>query len=179
MRECDNIRESMERWLDGELEAGKSESVRAHLTDCAQCREIQRQLEAVQVVLKDALIAEAHKIEFLPFWRVVQVRIGQKAPWYEQTLDWARGVFTGYRAAWVIPATIAVLLAVLSLQSYIPGWWRDPRNSFATVESIDSYGRNVALLRENESKTTVIWLYEDQEGENGTADDSTKSAPAF
>ena len=179
MRECESIRESIGRWLDGELDAGESESVRTHLASCAQCKEVQRRLEAVQVALKDTLIAEAQKIDFLPFWRAVQVRIGQKTSWYERTLDWARGVFTGYRAAWVIPATIALLLAVLSLQSYIPGWWREPRNSFATVESIDSYGRNVALLRENESKTTVIWLYEDQEGENGTADDSTKSAPAF
>ena len=179
MRECESIRESIERWLDGELDAGESASIRTHLASCAQCREMQRRLEAVQVVLKDALIEEAQKIEFLPFWRAVEARIGQKTSWYEQTLEWARGVCTGYRAAWVIPATIALLLAILSLQSYIPGWWKDPRNSFATVESIDSYGRNVALLRENESKTTVIWLYEDQEGENGTADDSTKSAPAF
>lgn len=178
MRECDNIRDSLERWLDGELDRGESESVRTHLASCVQCRELQRRLEAVQVVLKDALTAEARKIEFLPFWRAVQARIGQKTSWHEQALEWPREVFTGYRAAWVIPATIALLLAAVSLQSYIPGW-REPRNSFATVESIDSYGRNVALLRENESKTTVIWLYEDQEGENGTADDATKSAPAF
>jgi hypothetical protein len=74
---------------------------------------------------------------------------------------------------------IALLLAAVSLDSYFPGWRGGARNSFATVESIDAYGRSVALLRENESKTTVIWLYEDQEGENGTADDSAKSAPAF
>jgi hypothetical protein len=35
------------------------------------------------------------------------------------------------------------------------------------------------LLRQNESKTTVIWLYADQEGENETADEPAKSAPAF
>jgi hypothetical protein len=71
-----------------------------------------------------------------------------------------------------------LVLAILSLDSYIPGF-REGRNSFASVESIDAYGRNVALLRENESKTTVIWLYEDQEGENATADEPAKSAPAF
>jgi hypothetical protein len=34
-------------------------------------------------------------------------------------------------------------------------------------------------LRENESKTTVIWLYEDQEGENEVAEEPSKSGPAF
>ncbi len=39
-------------------------------------------------------------------------------------------------------------------------------SNFASVESIDAHGRNVALLREDETKTTVIWLYQNQEGEN-------------
>jgi sugar (pentulose or hexulose) kinase len=47
------------------------------------------------------------------------------------------------------------------------------------VDSIDSHGHNVALLRENESKTTVIWLYQDQEGEDEAAEDTAKSGPAF
>jgi hypothetical protein len=59
--------------------------------------------------------------------------------------------------------------------------WRlgGPRNSPASVESIDTYGRSVALLREQETKTTVIWLYQDQEGENEAAEDTAKSAPTF
>jgi hypothetical protein len=59
--------------------------------------------------------------------------------------------------------------------------WRlgGSRNSFASVESIDAYGRSVALLREQETKTTVIWLYQDQEGENEAAEDTAKSAPTF
>jgi hypothetical protein len=139
---------------------------------------MQRQLEKIQSELQQALYSEAQKIEFLPFWRGVQLRIAERRDWYADALDWARGLLTAPRAAWAVPVVIALLLAAVSLDSYFPGW-RGARNSFATVESIDAYGRNVALLRENESKTTVIWLYEDQEGENGTADDSAKSAPAF
>jgi hypothetical protein len=43
------------------------------------------------------------------------------------------------------------------------------------VESIDAHGRSVALLRENESKTTVIWLYQNEEGEMKLA----KMAPSL
>jgi anti-sigma factor RsiW len=179
MRDCESIRESIGRWLDGELGPSESESVRSHVAGCAQCHQARLQLEKIHSELKHALLSEAQKIEFLPFWRAVQLRIAEKRAWYADALDWARGVLTTPRAAWAVPVVIALLLAAVSLDSYFPGWRGGARNSFATVESIDAYGRSVALLRENESKTTVIWLYEDQEGENGTADDSAKSAPAF
>ena len=178
MRDCESIRESIGRWLDGELDTAECESIRAHLASCEECRKAQQQLESIQQILKTTLLAEAQQIEFLPFWRGVQVRITQKTTWHEQALEWLRATFTLSRAAWLVPAGIAVVLAILSLDSYIPGL-REGRNSFASVESIDAYGHNVALLRENESKTTVIWLYEDQEGENATADEPAKSAPAF
>lgn len=178
MTDCENIRESIGRWLDGELGPSESESVRSHVADCAQCRQAQLQLEKIQSELKRALFSEAQKIDFLPFWRAVQLRIAEKRAWYADALDWGRGLVTAPRAAWAVPVIIALLLAVLSLDSYFLGW-RGARNSFATVESIDAYERNVALLRENESKTTVIWLYQDQEGDNEATDDSAKSAPAF
>jgi anti-sigma factor RsiW len=180
MRDCENIRESIGRWLDGELSPGESETVRAHVADCAQCSEARRQLEKIQLALKGALLAEAQKIEFAPFWRAVEHRIAEKRAWYEDALDWARGIFTVSRAAWAVPAVIALLLAVLSLDAYLPGWrGGHARNSFATVESIDAYGRNVALLREYNTKTTVIWLYENQEGDNEAAEEAPESAPAF
>jgi anti-sigma factor RsiW len=180
MRDCESIRQSIGRWFDGELNPTESESVRAHVADCAQCSEARRQLEKIQLALKGALLSEAQKIEFLPFWRAVQLRIAEKRTWYQDAVEWARDVFPVSRAAWAVPAVIALLLVVLSLESYFPGWrWGGARNNFATVESIDAYERNVALLRENESKTTVIWLYQDQEGDNETTDDSAKSAPAF
>jgi anti-sigma factor RsiW len=177
MTDCERIRESIGRWLDGELGPDESAAVRDHVSDCAQCSETQRQLEKLQLTLKHVLLSEAKKIDFLPFWRAVEQRIVEKRTWYTAALDWARVQFTASRAAWAVPAVIALILVIVSLESYLPGW--RGRNNFATVESIDAYGRSVALLRENESKTTVIWLYQDQEGENETADDSAKSAPAF
>lgn len=180
MKQCESIRESMERWLDGELSSTESDSVRDHVAGCVECSEAQRRLEKMQRVLKGALASEAQKIEFGPFWRAVQLRIAEKRAWYQDALDWARSEFTASRAAWAIPAVIALLLALVSLESYFPGWRGGAgRNAFATVESIDAYGRNVALLREYDTKTTVIWLYENQEGENEAAEETAPSGPAF
>jgi len=180
MTNCETIRESIGGWLDGELSPGESDSVRAHVANCAACGEVRRQLEKLHLALKDQLSAEAAGIEFLPFWRDVQQRINQKQAWHEELLDWCRDFFTAPRIAWSVPAVIALVLAAFSLDVYLPGWrFGGARNNFAAVESIDAHGRSVALLRENESKTTVIWLYQDQEGENEAAEDATKSGPAF
>ena len=180
MTNCETNRESIGSWLDGELSPGESESVRLHLAGCAACSEVRRQLESLNLALKNQLTANAAEIEFLPFWRGVQQRINQKRAWHEEFLDRCRELFSAPRMAWSVPAVIALVLALVSIDFYLPGWrLGGPRNNFATVDSIDAHGRSVALLRENESKTTVIWLYQDQEGENEAAEDATKSGPAF
>ena len=180
MSNCEIIRESIGSWLDGELSPGECDSVRAHVAGCGDCDEVRRQLEKLQLVLKEELAGKAARIEFMPFWREVQQRINQKRPWHEELRGWCRDFFTAPRIAWSVPAVIALVLALFSLDSYLPGWrFGGARNNFAAVDSIDAYGRSVALLRENESKTTVIWLYQDQEGENDAAEDATKSGPAF
>jgi anti-sigma factor RsiW len=180
MTNCETIRESISSWLDGELSPGESDSVREHVAGCTACGEARRQLEKLNQALRDELAGEPSRIEFMPFWRGVQERINRKRAWREDLLGWGRDFFTAPRIAWSVPVVIALMLAAFSLDAYLPGWrFGGARNNFAAVESIDAHGHSVALLRENESKTTVIWLYQDQEGENEAAEDATKSGPAF
>jgi hypothetical protein len=82
--------------------------------------------------------------------------------------------------AWAVPAVIVLLIGALYLDVIFPGWGvGSPRNNFTTVESIDAYGRNVALLREHESKTTVIWLYQNPDSENEALGEINDKGPAF
>lgn len=180
MTGCANIRESIGRWLDGELSPAESEAARQHVSACAGCAETRRQLEKIDATLKSVLAAEAARVEFMPLWREVQSRVNRKRAWYADLLDWSRALLTTPRVAWAVPTVIALLLGLFSLDSYWFGWrFGASRNSFAAVDSIDAHGRSVALLRENETKTTVIWLYEDQEVEHETAEEASKSGPAF
>jgi anti-sigma factor RsiW len=180
MKNCETIRESIGAWIDGELSPSQSEAVRVHIEICGECATTLRQLEKLQQTLNGELAAQAAKIEFMPLWREVQRRIQRKRAWYEDFLDRGRELFAAPRLAWSVPSAIALLLAVISVDSFWPGWrLGGARNNFAAVESIDAHGRGVALLRENESKTTVIWLYEDQEGENEAAEEPSKSGPTF
>jgi hypothetical protein len=79
-----------------------------------------------------------------------------------------------------VPAVIVLLIGALYFNLFTyTGKLGGPRNNFATVESIDAYGRNVALLREPESKTTVIWLYQNPDSENEAAGEVVDKGPAF
>lgn len=177
MNECDRIEESIERWLDGELGAAESERVRAHVTGCANCGAAQERREKLDRALSGVLVAGAPKIEFAPFWDELERRLEAKTPWHQDVLERMWGWVSAPRVAWGVPALIAVLLAVFSFDAYFAT--SRSRNNLATVESIDSYGRNVALLREDESKTTVIWLYQNQEGDDEAAEETPQPGPAF
>ena len=180
MTSCETTREFIDSWLDGELSPPESDSVRAHVAVCVPCGELCRQLEKLQGALKVELAAEATALEFMPFWRGVQQRINQRRTWHDELLDRCRALFPATRIAWSVPAAIVLVLAFYSLRTYLPGWgFGDARDNFAAVESIDTFGHSVALLRENETRTTVIWLYQDQEGENEAAEDTTESGPTF
>lgn len=177
MNKCERIEKSIGPWLDHELSAAESEVVRAHVTACSRCSEARQRLERLDRALSSLLVDEAPKLGFASFWSELEQRIEQKRPWHKRLLEQAGDWISAPRAAWAVPALIAVLIAVLSYQSYFP--FSRSRNNFATVESIDSYGRNVALLREDESKTTVIWLYQNQEGDDEAADETPPAGPAF
>ncbi len=180
MKNCENIREFLGAWLDSELSQADSEAVRSHLVHCSGCEAERRQLEKLQFSLKSLLDLESSRIAFEPFWRGVQARINEKRPWHEDVLEWLRSAFAPPRLAWAVPAVIVLILGALSLDSFFPGLRsRERRNNFATVESIDSYGRNVALLREDETKTTVIWLYHNPEGENESNGETSDASPSF
>jgi anti-sigma factor RsiW len=177
MRDCESIRASLGVWLDGELSASDAEMVRSHLERCAQCDGERRQLEKLHASLKSLVLSDAPRVSFEPFWREVQQRIAKKWSWREKVKAGSQAIFVRPGLAWAVPVVIVILLGVLSLDSF---WRTAPqRNNFAAVESIDAHGRNVALLREDETKTTVIWLYQNQEGENESSGENGGAGPSF
>jgi predicted anti-sigma-YlaC factor YlaD len=177
MRDCKLTRESLSRWLDGDLGASDAEVIRLHLESCATCDGERRQLEKLQSSLKSLLVSNVPRLAFEPFWAGVRERITKKRSRRAAVMEWVQSRFAAPGLAWTVPAVIVVLLGVFSLDSF----WKlgSQRNNFAAVESIDAHGRNVALLREDETKTTVIWLYQNQEGEDESSGENTETNPSF
>ena len=149
-KSCKDIRISIGAWLDGELSRSDSEEVRVHLESCAGCGEERRQLEKLQMSLKAFLAVAPPKISFERFWRGVEARIAEKKPWHVALKERLGSLSAMPSLAWAVPAVIVLLIGVFSLDSFLPLWRGGAqRNNFAAVESIDAYGRNVALLRED------------------------------
>ncbi len=180
MKTCDEIKPVLGAWLDGELKQAEAEAVRGHVAGCVSCAEEQRQLEKLQALMKSVFATEAERVTFEPFWRGIQDRIAHKRAWPTELIDWVRSAVGAPSLVWAVPAVIVILIAVFSLSPLWPGLrWGMPRNNYAAVESIDAHGRNVALLREDETKTTVIWLYQNPEGENETTEEPAQGGPSF
>ena len=179
MKDCERVQDRLGAWIDGELSRADSEPVGIHLGNCADCRSAQQRLEKMNSALRRVLAADTDKIEFTPFWQSVERGIKERRPWYARVQDWGGSVFAAPRTAWTVPAAIAIVLVAISASSYLAKWRGvNVRNNFASVDSIDAYGRSVALLREDDTKTTVIWLFQNQEGEH-EAEESSPSGPAF
>jgi Putative zinc-finger len=180
MNSCSEIRDSIGPWLDGELSGAQADAVRTHTEICLACSQERRQLEKLNSVMNDAFKSQTWQIDPGLFWHGVQERITAKRPWYAVPVECAGRFFQAPAFAWSIPVVILMLISTLYFEPVLRGWVAEsPRNGFATVESIDGYGRNVALWRENESKTTVIWIYQNPDSENEGAGEAENKGPAF
>ena len=180
MNTCVEIREFIGAWLDGELSGAGADAVRLHLETCLVCGEERRQLEKLNTAMKDVFESEDYRLDAQLFWHGLRQRIAANRPWHSDLAEWAGPIFRAPSFGWAVPAVIVLLIGALYFGSFLPGWSvLAPRNNFATVESIDAYGRNVALLREHESKTTVIWLYQNPDNENEAPGETSDKGPAF
>ena len=180
MNTCSEIRESIGAWLDGELSGPRADAVRSHLDTCLVCGEERRELEMLNTVTTSVFESEDFRLDAERFWHGLRQRIAAERPWHAELAEWAGWFLRRPSFAWVVPAAIVLLIGALYFESILPGWGVGAqRNNFAAVESIDAYGRNVALLREPESRTTVIWLYQNPDSENEAAGETNDKGPAF
>jgi len=178
MNSCAEIKESLSAWMDGELPTDKAEAMRLHIASCAACAVEQRKLERLDAALKSVLVP-AESVGFDPLWRGVRARIEERRSRSADWIEWFRSRLTVPSLAWAVPIIILALIGLFSVDGFWPGARRAQPNNFASVESIDAYGRDVALLREDETKTTVIWLFQNQEGEDEASGDNAQKGPTF
>jgi hypothetical protein len=180
MNSCTEIKAFVGPWLDGELSGSAADAVRAHVEACPECGAERRQLEKLSAMMKDAFAAEVYQVNAQALWCGVERQIAARRPWYALPAEWAGRFFHAPSFAWAVPAVIILLIGALYFEPVLSSWGVGAsRNNFATVESIDAYGRNVALWRENESKTTVIWIYQSPDSENEGAGEANNKGPAF
>lgn len=166
--------------MDGEIDHAEAHEIQKHVEECTACLEEKRRLLRLQASLKSVLDAEAAGLAFEPFWNGVRQRIAENKPLRVRFLDRLALFFPPQRLAWAIPLVIIFLLGVFSLERFFPQWRvGSNKSNLAAVESVDGHGFNVAVFRESKTKTTVIWLFQNQEEEDESSGESAPTDSSF
>jgi anti-sigma factor RsiW len=176
MRNCEQISRALSAWLDHEVQGSDATEIQAHVEQCPACNAEMARLQRLESVLETTLKRQSSVASFDRIWTDLERRIQGRVPWYQRVWDRLGFDFIPARPAWVVSVVAVLLLGAFSVARYFPEW---RSNNFAFVESIDAHGSNIALFREAETRTTVIWLFEDLETQDEVAPESATTNSGF
>lgn len=185
MDRCDFINPLLSAYHDGELAPAESTLVQTHVVRCPACSQVLLDLGLLGHELRQALAAP----EFPDFTAAVMERLPQHRPrraWLVRVRpEWSAGWMAGLSfasaalaiGAWVIllmgnPASHAMHIAasnVAGSQQRIPPpnpLAATDQDSEAYISRLETKAPSVAVWSEPENKTTVIWLPDEDSGDN-------------
>ncbi len=176
---CEVVREYLGAWLDGELEPAEAHEIKKHTERCSACSEEKRQLTHLQASLETTFRVRASTLEYESFWNGVRRRILEEHGPRGGFVERLRLAFFPPRLVWAVPLVIVFILGALFLEQFFPKWRGGNNGNLAAVESVDGHGFNVAVFRESKTKTTVIWLFQNEEEQDESSAESAPTDPAF
>ena len=168
---CRETRPLLPLFFDGELEARQMRAVALHSTRCPACEDELRHFERLQEAVATHISSMVDDLDLGQIWAGVSPRLGSRAPslarrlrarWEELQFGWSlRGPMFAAAAAAVL-LTLALwqgdgTAARPELASRPAA--RDVDNSavLGSVSSADS----VALVTDEETNTTLLWIMDD------------------
>ena len=169
---CEGVKKLLGAWWDGELGGDEAGAVREHLELCPSCRSEAEKLERLHNSIREALKERAGEIRFDTFWAGLEERMAARRPWWARLADWANPAFGLGRMGWAISLAVILAIGVLSLPDSYRAWFFGSNRGRTRIESIDAHGFNVAVFREAQTRTTVIWLFSDEESDDEAQDES-------
>jgi anti-sigma factor RsiW len=162
---CREGRPLLPLFLDGELDARQMREVALHCTRCGDCESELRGMERLQDVLVARIRAEVAEIDSNRIWAAVAPRLDSVArPWYVRVRE--RWDDVGPR--WQTWAPVSAAVAAAGLTAILlwggqprgtePSPWASSGDNSAIVDSVQSNVESLALLREPETNTMVLWI---------------------
>jgi anti-sigma factor RsiW len=156
--------------LDGELEARQMRALVMHSTRCTSCETELRELERLQQVVSETVLARVDELDLSTFWPRIEQRLGTRelSPWQRLRVWWDDG---GRRWAVRVPAfAVAAAVAALALAFLLRGQPATitpaaPQvaavDNAATIDSLDTDSESIAVLSDPETRTTLLWVNDD------------------
>jgi hypothetical protein len=157
---CSALSELLEKYFDREVTDQERSLVDTHLVDCHACRDSLRSMEKMRDLVK-APVEEAVGEEDFPWvWQKIERGIrNQERPAFWETLQrWLQIPLTSKRRVWIPAVAMAVILFItLPLFFKKNPSYQNPD----VVEYVESDTNNVMVYESEDSKVTVIWLFEE------------------
>jgi hypothetical protein len=129
-------------------------------------------LERLDNTIRAVLQRKAEEVRFDVAWGGIEERIAEKRSWAARFAERARLAFEMKRLRWAVSVAAVLLIGILALPDSYKAWLFDPGGGRTRIDSIDPHGRNVAVFRERETRTTVIWLFPDEEWDDEVKEES-------
>jgi anti-sigma factor RsiW len=162
---CSVISKLLEKYFDQEATDEERSFVDAHLAYCHACQEMLGSMEKIRDSLK-APVEEAAKQEDFPWvWEKIEkgIRKEEKRTFWESLPSWLQIPPFFRRRVW-IPAVAAIVVAlVITFPLLLKKTPSSPSTS--VVEYLESDTNNVMVYDSENSKMTLIWLFEEPEKE--------------
>ena len=166
---CSSVSNLLEKYFDQEVTDDERTLVEGHLPDCPACRETLHSMERARNLIQSP-VEEAIETENFPWvWQKIEreIRLKEKPTLWESLRSWL-DITPLFKRRVLIPAVVAIAILVFVAAPLLfkkstsyPG----P----SVVEYVESQAYNVMVYELENSKGTVIWLFESPEKEISTS----------
>lgn len=173
---CREVQPLLQLFIDGELDARQMRGVALHSARCTPCEQELRFLENCQEAVAECVNAVVEEIDLSCVWSAVAPRLKRSpSSWGARLREWWEELDTG--SLWRVPAyagaaAVFVIAAGVWLGQDETRTAADERiarppvrvarfDNSTIVDSIKSEAATVAMLREPETNTLVLWVNDD------------------
>lgn len=168
-KNCSSVSKLIDKYFDQEISQRDQEVVEKHLKECPVCLERLKFMGEVKVALQRPVMEATEKETFPWIWEKIEREIRFTPRWsLWGSITRGLGIPPLIRKKIWIPATA---VAILFLLLFFPSLFKKKSSHFPlpVVEYVESKTNNVMIYELENTKVTVIWLFEESEIDSSTS----------
>jgi hypothetical protein len=162
---CSSISKLLEKYFDREVTEEERSLVQGHLQDCPACRDALHSMERFRNLIKSPLEETMEREDFPWVWQKIERGIQlEERPTVWESLRSLLDITPHLKKRVLIPAVAALIVILITAPLLFKNTTSYPSPS--VVEYVESPTFNVMVYESENSKMTVIWLFEGPEEES-------------
>jgi anti-sigma-K factor RskA len=161
---CSSVSKLLEKYFDQEVTDKERSFIESHLRDCLTCQGELRSMEKLRDLVKPPIEEAVREEELYWVWQKIkrEIQLRERSTWWESLRSWLDIPPLFRRRVWIpVAATMVILIVMVPLLFKKITSYPGP----SVVEYIESQTYNVMVYESENTKVTVIWLFEEPEKE--------------